>query len=241
MDRGQLEVCLIVQLYPNQPAGESCPVDARNNLHDGEATMSVGPHRRLHERRRGPARTREIGIFKSPFQVVLPHSEQYDEQDACKEETNDICVLQNTWETCQVRKTDDSRGFFQPSRTVGVSPRTNTIRIRPQVMRVAPIQSTRLSSSVDGSSSSITKNPKTKHAKVKPDNKYKGLLQVGLQRSQKRKLVIRTCIHPYLVNCVRMLLRTVLKAAPIGAPAEKVAKAIERDGPGGNAFDRMPS
>jgi hypothetical protein len=87
----------------------------------------------------------------------------------------------------------------------------------------------------------MTKNPKIRHAKVKPDNKYKGLLQVGLQRSQKRKLVIRTCIHPYLVNCVRILLRTVLKAAPIGAPAEKVAKAIERDGPGGNAFDRIPS
>lgn len=115
------------------------------------------------------------------------------------------------------------RGFLQSFRAVGVSLRTNTMRIRPQVIRVAPIQSTRLSSSVEGSSLSIAKNPKTKHAKVKPDNKYKGLLQVGL------------------VNCVRILLRTVLKAEPIGAPAEKVAKAMEREGPGGNALDRMPS
>ena len=113
--------------------------------------------------------------------------------------------------------------------------------ISPQVMRVAPIQSTRLSSSVEGSSSSITKDPKTKHAKVKPDNRDKGLLLVGLQRSQNQKEVIRTCVYPYLANCVRMLLRTVLKSAPIGVPAEKVAKAIEREGPEGNAFDRMPS
>ena len=139
------------------------------------------------------------------------------------------------------RQTVDSRGFFQPPRTVGVSLRTNTMRIRPQVIRVAPIQSTRLSSSVEGSSLSMAKTPKTKHAKVKPDNKYKGLLHEGLRCSQKLKLVIRTCNHPHLVNCVRILLRTVLKAAPIGAPAEKVAKAIEREGPGGNAFDRIPS
>jgi len=40
---------------------------------------------------------------------------------------------------------------------------------------------------------------------------------------------------------VRILLRTVLKADPIGAPAEKVAKAMEREGPDGNALDRIPS
>lgn len=89
----------------------------------------------------------------------------------------------------------------------------------------------------------MAKNPKTKHAKVKPDNKYKGLLQVGLQthRQSNSNRVIRTYIHPYLVNWVRILLRTVLKAEPIGAPAEKVAKAMEREGPGGKALDRMPS
>jgi hypothetical protein len=80
----------------------------------------------------------------------------------------------------QSGKTDVSRGFFQPSRAVGMSLRTNTMRIRPPVIRVAPIQSTRLSSSVEGSSSSMAKNPKIKHAKVKPDTKYKGLLQEGL-------------------------------------------------------------
>jgi hypothetical protein len=117
------------------------------------------------------------------------------------------------------------------------------MRIRPQVIRVAPIQSTRLSSSVEGSSSSIAKNPKTKHAKVKPDSKYKGLLQVGLQTHWQSisNWDIHVYIHPYLVNCVRILLRTVLKAEPIGAPAEKVANAMEREGPGGNALDRMPS
>jgi len=87
----------------------------------------------------------------------------------------------------------------------------------------------------------MAKNPKTKHAKVKPDNKYKGLLQVGLQTQWQSNSVIRTYIHPYPVNCVRILLKTVLKAEPIGAPAEKVAKAMEREGPGGNVFDRMPS
>ena len=47
MDRSQMEVGLVVQLYPNQPAGESCSVDTSNNLHDGEAAASVGPHRRF--------------------------------------------------------------------------------------------------------------------------------------------------------------------------------------------------
>ena len=46
MNRGQMEVGLVVQLYPNQPAGKSCSVDTYNNLHDGEAAASlrVGPH-----------------------------------------------------------------------------------------------------------------------------------------------------------------------------------------------------
>jgi hypothetical protein len=140
-----------------------------------------------------------------------------------------------------VRNTDDSRGFLQPSRAEGVSLRTNIMSIRPQVIRVAPIQSTRLSSSVEGSSLSMAKNPKTKHAKVKPDNRYKGLLQVGLPKQSNSHLIMRIYIRPYLVNCVRTLLRTVLKAEPIGAPAEKVAKAMEREDPGGNALVRMPS
>ena len=55
-------VHLVVQPHPNQPTGESCPIDTCNNVHHGEATESVGPHRRFHERRRGPARTWEIGI-----------------------------------------------------------------------------------------------------------------------------------------------------------------------------------
>jgi hypothetical protein len=69
------------------------------------------------------------------------------------------------------------------------------MRIRPQLIRVAPIQSTRLSSSVEGSSLSMAKNPKTKHAKVKPDNKYKGLLQVGLHWQSNSNRVIRKYIH----------------------------------------------
>ncbi len=31
------------------------------------------------------------------------------------------------------------------------------------------------------------------------------------------------------------------KTPPIGAPAEKVANAMGREGPGGNAFARIPS
>jgi hypothetical protein len=64
--------------------------------------------------------------------------------------------------------------ILPPSRAVDMSLRTNTMRIRPQVIRpirVAPIQSTCLSSSVE-----VTKifiNPKTKHLKVKPDNKQR--------------------------------------------------------------------
>ena len=45
----------------------------------------------------------------------------------------------------------------------------------------------------------------------------------------------------HLVTCVRTPPRTVEKIAPIGAPAEKVANAIEREGPGGNALARIPS
>ena len=146
--------------------------------------------------------------------------------------------------TYSCRKTESSRRAFQPSRVEGASPKTNTIRMRPEVIRAAPIQSTRLSSSVEGSSSSMTKIPKTKHAKVKPDNKYKGLRQVGLQtRSNSKNRLTRTNFGfvPHLVNCMRTLLRTVLKADPIGAPAENVAKATEREGPGGNALDKIPS
>lgn len=123
--------------------------------------------------------------------------------------------------------------------------KTNTIRIRPEVIRAAPIQSTRLSSSVDGSSSSMAKIPKAKHAKVNPDNKYKGLLHVGLQTrsSSNKNRFTRTnfAFAPHLVNCVRTLLSIVLKADPTGAPAEKVAKAMEREDPGGNALDKIPS
>jgi hypothetical protein len=42
----------------------------------------------------------------------------------------------------------------------------------------------------------MTKNPKTKHAKVKPDNRYKGLLQVGLQ-TQAVKLKLS---HTYICS-----------------------------------------
>ena len=45
----------------------------------------------------------------------------------------------------------------------------------------------------------------------------------------------------HLVTCVRTPPRTVEKIAPIGAPAENVANAIEREGPGGNALARIPS
>jgi len=48
-------------------------------------------------------------------------------------------------------------------------------------------------------------------------------------------------VRTYLVTCVRTLPRTVEKIAPIGAPAEKVANAMEREGPGGNALARIPS
>ena len=63
------------------------------------------------------------------------------------------------------------RGFSQPLRAVGESLRTNTIRVRPEVIRMAPIQSMRLSSSVEGSSLSITKYPKRMHTKETPENK----------------------------------------------------------------------
>ena len=92
MDRGQVEVSLVVQLYPNQPAGEGCPVNARYYLHHGEATVSVGPHRQLHERGRRPARTWKSTILESPFQVVLPQSKQDDKDDAKDEKADDICV-----------------------------------------------------------------------------------------------------------------------------------------------------
>ena len=80
-----------------------------------------------------------------------------------------------------------SRKALQPSRLEGVSLKTYPIRTRPEVTRAAPIQSTRLSSSVEGSSLSIAKIPNTKHAKVKPDNKYKGLFQVGLTTPPNKK------------------------------------------------------
>ena len=81
-------------LYPNQPAGNSFPVDIGSNLHHGEATVSVGPHRRFHERQRQAACTWEVDIFDFPIKVVLPQSKQQDEVDACKEEANDMCICE---------------------------------------------------------------------------------------------------------------------------------------------------
>ncbi len=48
-------------------------------------------------------------------------------------------------------------------------------------------------------------------------------------------------VKAHLVTCVRTLPRTFANTAPTGAPAEKVANAMERDGPGGNDFARIPS
>ena len=78
------------------------------------------------------------------------------------------------------------RGFSQPLRAVDELVRTNTKRIRPEVIRMAPIQSMRLSSSVEGSSSPMAKYPKSMHTKETLENKYKEVRHVGLQRSQIR-------------------------------------------------------
>ena len=96
VNRGQVEVSLVVQLYPNQPAGESRTVDARYYLHRGKATTSVGPHRWLHQGWRRPARTWEIRILEPPFQVILPHNKQQNEDDAEDEEANDIYTSHTT-------------------------------------------------------------------------------------------------------------------------------------------------
>jgi hypothetical protein len=89
----------------------------------------------------------------------------------------------------------------------------------------------------------MAKKPRIRHANVMPDNKYIGLLHVGLYNvvTNLRADLCGHALHSHLVSCVRTLLRTVLKNDPIGAPAEKVAKAMEREGPGGNALDRIPS
>lgn len=74
----------------------------------------------------------------------------------------------------------NSHGFFQPLYAVGASLNTNTMRTRPAVTKAAPIQSTRLSFSVDGSSSSKTKYPNIINAKAIPENKNIGVRQVSL-------------------------------------------------------------
>lgn len=55
---------------------------------------------------------------------------------------------------------------FQP--TAGACPRTNTIRTKPQVTRIAPIQSTRASISGDTLSGWNEKNPPTAHNAERP-------------------------------------------------------------------------
>ena len=94
--------------------------------------------------------------------------------------------------------------------------RTNTMRMRPSGWFL--IQSTCPFSLIESSSLSMAKNPKTKHAKVKPDKKYKGFLHVGLQRSQNL-----TCVFAHLINCVRILKATpgwsAIAKAPIPSPA----------------------
>ena len=55
------------------------------------------------------------------------------------------------------------------------------------------------------------------------------------------KTLQKRLVKTYLVTCVRTPPRTRETTAPIGAPAENVANAIEREGPGGNALARIPS
>ena len=111
----------------------------------------------------------------------------------------------------------DPRGFFQPSQTVSKSPGTNTMRMpQSSPSTYLPLWRAHLSS--------MAKNPKTWHAKVKLDSKYKELLHVGLRRSQNLTwLYIRVLTH--LINCVRMV-----KAAPVGALREKL-KVANAPGP----------
>ena len=45
----------------------------------------------------------------------------------------------------------------------------------------------------------------------------------------------------YLVSCVSRAPEMLQNAPPIAAPAEKVENAMAREGPGGNAFARIPS
>ena len=40
---------MVAQLHPSQPAGESCLVDARYNLHDKKATVSLSSTSTFHE------------------------------------------------------------------------------------------------------------------------------------------------------------------------------------------------
>ena len=128
MDRSQMEECLVVKLYPNQPAGESCSVDTINNLHDRER----GSTSTVHERRRSPAQTREIGIFDAPFQVVLPQRNGRTWWISMEKRPMIFgTVLRNTWEPCQYREMDERTSIFQPSRTVSTSPKTNPMRVRP--------------------------------------------------------------------------------------------------------------
>ena len=79
-------------MYPNDPGHERCPVEASYSLHHGKVTVVTGPHGRLHQRWRRPARTGEVRILKPPLQIVLPRNEQQDEDDADDEERNDTCI-----------------------------------------------------------------------------------------------------------------------------------------------------
>lgn len=52
-------------------------------------------------------------------------------------------------------------GVFQPSEAISPSPSTNTIKTKPIVTSEAPIQSTRLTSSDEGTSASNEIRPET--------------------------------------------------------------------------------
>jgi hypothetical protein len=118
------------------------------------------------------------------------------------------------------------------------------MRTRPAVTKTAPIQSTRLSFSVDGSSFSKTKYPNIIKAKPIPDNKNIGVRQVALCQTMSSlnvKQMSDVLVSTHLVTCVRTPPITIQKIPPIGAPTEKVANAMDREGPGGNDLAKIPS
>lgn len=121
--------------------------------------------------------------FSTAFEVVLPVDECENEEDADDEAGDDVCPNVRVYVSCvegDETKQTGVQGVFHCWGASSPSPNTKVISTSPTVINAAPIQSTLLSVSCDGTSAGMETSPPRKQRTVMPETKKNGERQVAL-------------------------------------------------------------